>query len=166
MLSARRFGRLSTVVRIASYLAICFIFAGLLGFLTDVVRDTSTVQATRITSPGETRVVTVTVDISEPDPSPTVEAVREREHSSAREVIDDVGDVLAAPFSWIAEGSDPWVRRLLYSALGLLLYGLGGQLLADWMRRFSDDSRRRARTEHDAAVAAHRKATGSYQSPA
>jgi hypothetical protein len=166
MLSARLFGVLSTVVRIASYLAIFFIFAGLLGFLTDEVRDTSKVQATRIQSPGETGPTTVTVDISQPDPPASVEAIREDQHSSAREVIDDVGDVLAGPFSWIADGSDPWVRRLLYSALGLLLYGFGGQILADWLRRLSEDSRRRLRTEQAEAVAKERRASGTYESPA
>src|SRR3954454_15584049 len=122
MFSVRFFAVLSAIVRIASYLAIGFIFAGLLGFLTDEVRDTSKVQATRIQSPGQTQPKTIVVDISQPDPPRLVEAVREEQHTSGREVIDDVGDALASPFSWIAKGSDPWVRRLLYRALGLLLY--------------------------------------------
>jgi len=159
-------GFLSRVVRIASIVAVVFIVAGLIGFLTDEVRDTSTVQATRIPDPGSGRIVTVTIDISQPDPSPAIEKVREAEHSSGREFIDDVGDVLMTPFSWIVEGSDPWVRRLLYSALALLLYGVLGMVLADYMRTLSEGSRRAAFTEREAAAAEERKKTGSYASPA
>src|SRR4051794_36797433 len=157
---------LSRLVRLASIVAVLFIVAGLIGFLTDEVRDTSTVQATRIPDPGSGRVVTTTIDITQPDPPLAIEKAREAEHTSGREVIDDVGDILMAPFSSIIEGSKPWVRRLLYSALALFFYGFLLQVLADFMRRQSDGSRRAAMLEREAAAAAERKRTGTYASPA
>ena len=159
-------GFLSRVVRIASIVAVLFIVAGLLGFLTDTVRDTSTVQATRIPDPGSGRVVTVTIDISQPDPPASVEKLREAQHTKAREFIDDVGDVLMRPFSWISSGSDAWVQRLLYSALALLFYGFLLQVLADYMRRLSDGERRAEFTKREQEAAEERKRTGTYASPA
>src|SRR4051794_4203353 len=92
---------LSRLVRIASIVAVFFIVAGLIGFLIDEVRDESTTQATRIPDPETGRVVTVVLDISAPDPVPVIEKARENQHTSGREFIDDVGDVLMRPFTWI-----------------------------------------------------------------
>jgi hypothetical protein len=166
MFSARLFGLLSLVVRALSVAAVLFIVAGLLGFLTDEVSDTSKVEATRLESLGDAQPVTVIVDISQPDPPAAIERIRESQHTDAREVIDDAGDMLAAPFTGIASGSDPWVRRLLYSALGLLFYGVVLQVLADWLRRLSDESRRQLFSEREAAAAAARRASRTYASPA
>jgi hypothetical protein len=157
---------LSRVVRIASIVAVLFILAGLIGFLTDEVRDTSKVQATRIPDPGSGRVVTVTVDLTQPDPPAAIEKVREAEHTAGREFIDDVGDVLMGPFSWMIQDSEPWVRRLLYSFLALFFYGFLGQVLADYMRKIADGQRRAERQARDEAAAEERKRTGSYASPA
>src|SRR3954453_18371985 len=159
-------GFLSRIVRLASIVAVVFILAGLLGFLTDSVRDTSKVQATRIPDPGSGRVVTVTIDITQPDPPAAIEKVRESEHTAAREFIDDVGDVLMSPFSWIIDGSDPWVQRLLYSLLALPLSGLLGEVRADSIRKSADGKRRAEATAREEAAAQERKRTGSYASPA
>jgi hypothetical protein len=167
MLAGSFFEVLARLVRIASIVAVLFNVAGLLGFLTDEVRNGSEVSATRIQLPGQDgQPQTVVIDISEPDPSPAVEAVRENEHTSAREFIDDVGDVLMAPFSWIADGSQAWVQRLLYSALALLIYGFLGQMLADFMLRESAGTKRAAIAARERAAAEERTRTGSYQSPA
>jgi hypothetical protein len=160
------FGLLSRFVRLASIVAVVLIVAGLFGLLTDEVRDTSKVQATRIQSPGDTGTTAVLVDITQPDPPATVERAREQQHTSGREAIDDAGDVLMAPFTSIAKGSDPWVRRVLYSALALLLYGFVLQVLADKMKRLAEESRRRVFTAREADAAAKRKESGTYVSPA
>ena len=166
MISASLFSLLSRFVRLASIAGIVLIVAGLLGFLTDEVRDTSKVQATRVQGPGEAGTTTVIVDITQPDPPTSVEQLREKQHTSAREALDDAGDVLMAPFTSIAEGSEPWVRRLLYSALGLLLYGFVLQVLADYLRRMAEESRRQVFTAREAELAAKRKESGTYASPA
>jgi hypothetical protein len=154
-------------LRIFSVVAVIFIVAGLIGLLTDEVRDTSKVEATRsIQDPGTGQIVTVSVDIESPNPSPAVEAVREQEHTSGREFIDDVNDVLLGPFSWLIQGSDGAVRHLLYSGLGLFFYGFLLQMLADWMRRQSDAARRAARTAEELAKAEERRKSGQFVSPA
>ena len=62
-----------------------------------------------------------------------MERVREKENSSARELVDDGNDVLASPFTGLVESNGVWVQRLVPAALGLLLFGLGGLMLANWI---------------------------------
>src|SRR4051794_38644540 len=162
MLAGSFFEVLGRFIRLASYIAILFIVAGLIGLLTDEVRDTSTVQATRIPDPGSPRQVTQTIDIEAPKPGPDIEQVRQDEHTNAREVIDDVGDVLMGPFTWIIEDSDGAVRKLLYSALALILYGFILQVLADFIRKEADAQRRADRAAQEAAAAEERRKTGTY----
>jgi hypothetical protein len=166
MFTGSLFDVLARFIRIASVVASLFIVGGLIGLLTDEVGDTSKVQAVGIPDPGTGRAPVTIVDIEAPDPGPSVEKVRAEDHASGREFIDDVGDVLMGPFTWLIEGSDGAVRRLLYSGLGLILYAVLLQMLADFMRRQSDASRRAARAATEAAAAAERAKTGTYVSPA
>src|SRR5215212_6202708 len=166
MLTGSLFEIIARLIRIASIVAVAFIVAGLLGLLTDEVRDTSTVQATLITDPGTGRAETRIVDIESPKPSRAIEAVRQDEHTGGREAIDDVGDVLMGPFTSLIEDSDGGVRRLLYSAIALILYGFFLQVLADFMRRQSDGARRAALTAKEKADAEERPKSGTYVSPA
>jgi hypothetical protein len=59
------------------------------------------------------------------------EAAREEAHSSVREVIDDVNDVLLGPFVDLVDSSDTWVSRGVPTLLALLLYGVGLGFLAN-----------------------------------
>jgi hypothetical protein len=157
----------SRFIRIFSVVACLFIVAGLIGLLTDLVRDTSTVQQTRIVDPGSGgQPVTIDVDIETPNPSPAVEAVRESQHTGGREFIDDVNDVLLGPFTFLIEGSDGAVRHLLYSGLGLIFYGLLLQMLADWLRKQSDGARRAVIAAREQAAAEERRKSGQFISPA
>jgi hypothetical protein len=166
MLAGSFFDVLSRLIRLASIVAVLFIVAGLIGLLTDEVRDTSKVQATRIADPGSGQVVTQTIDIEAPDPSLAVETIREGEHTQGRELIDDAGDLLMSPFTWLIPHSDGAVRKLLYSALALILYGFLLQMLADFMRREGDSQRRADRTARERAAADERRTSGKYVSPA
>ena len=71
--------------------------------------------------------------IDAPDPGPAQERLRESQNSSARELIDDGNDVLAGPFTALTPSDDVWVERLVTAGLGLLLFGLGGLMLANWL---------------------------------
>jgi hypothetical protein len=65
------------------------------------------------------------------DPSPGQERARERAHSSAREAIDDVNDVLLAPFGFAEpDTTDRWARRGVPTLVALLVYGVGLGFLA------------------------------------
>lgn len=167
MAIARLFSVLAGALRLAAIAATVLVLAGLVGFLTDEVRASSDDSATRITfalDNGQT--ATRTVDIAQPNPSAAVEQLREQRHSSTRESIDDAGDVLLGPFSWVAPDSAAWVRRVLYSGLALLLYGVAAMVLADRLRRFGDKERRDSISRAEQDAAAERRASGTFASPA
>jgi hypothetical protein len=69
------------------------------------------------------------------DPSPTQERARERAHGTARELVDDVNDVLVAPFAGVVpDGSDRWARRGVPALIALVVYGFGLSFLARFAR--------------------------------
>ncbi len=72
-------------------------------------------------------------EIDKPAPEPTVERVRETQHSSAREYVDDANDVLLSPFTGLVDTDQVWAQRVIPALLALLVYGLGGTLLANAM---------------------------------
>jgi hypothetical protein len=77
-------------------------------------------------------------------PTPQDEAAREAAHSRFREGVDDVNDVLLAPFVDVVESKDAWVNHGVPTLLGLLLYGVGLGFLANLLpkaRTHSDDWR-------------------------
>jgi hypothetical protein len=66
-------------------------------------------------------------------PAPEEEAARARQNTGIREAIDDTNDVLLAPFSDLTNSRDGWVIRGVPTLLGLLVYGLGLGLLANFL---------------------------------
>jgi archaellum component FlaG (FlaF/FlaG flagellin family) len=156
----------SSIIRLIAIAASVLVLAGLVGFLTDEVRSSSKVSETRLTTVQGGQPQTVSVDIGEPDPPAAVERVREKEHTDAREVIDDANDILFAPFSWIGDDRAPWVQRLICAGLALLIYGFVLMILADRIRRLGDQMRREAISAAEQKAAEERRASGTYASPA
>jgi len=70
-----------------------------------------------------------------PAPTPEEEAVREKQHSSAREAIDDANDVLVSPFSDVVTSKSNWVNHGVPALLALLVYGVGLAMLANFLPR-------------------------------
>ncbi|HEX2233052.1 MAG TPA: hypothetical protein VHG69_06775 [Thermoleophilaceae bacterium] len=70
-------------------------------------------------------------ELAQVAPAPEEEAVRERQHSSLREAIDDANDVLLQPFGAVVSSESNWVTRGVPTLLGLLLYGIGLGLVAN-----------------------------------
>ena len=69
------------------------------------------------------------------DPSPRQERARERAHSAPREVVDDINDVLLAPFAGIEpENANRWLRRGVPTLVALVVYGFGLGFLARYAR--------------------------------
>jgi hypothetical protein len=81
------------------------------------------------------------IEIDRPSPSPEAEKFREAQHSSAREKIDDANDVLVSPFTGLIDTNSVWAQRLIPTALGLLLYGLGGLMLANFLPEHRTESK-------------------------
>ena len=69
--------------------------------------------------------------IDHPSPAAPVERLREKSRSAPRELIDDANDVLLAPFANLVESRDPWPSRVVSGLLAVLIFGLGGLLLAN-----------------------------------
>jgi hypothetical protein len=65
--------------------------------------------------------------------TPGDEAAREAANSGAREVVDDVNDVLLGPFVDLVDSRDAWVSRGVPTVLALLLYGVGLGFLANML---------------------------------
>jgi hypothetical protein len=57
------------------------------------------------------------------DAGGAVERQRESGHTKAREVVDDIDDVLLRPFASPLDSQNTWVNRGVPTLLGLLVYG-------------------------------------------
>jgi hypothetical protein len=93
---------------------------GFAGFAADEMRFGSETQQAKLAE-----------DLNTPSPSTTDEQKRAREHTKAREVIDDANDVLLAPFSDLVHSKNIWVTRGVPTLLALLTYGLLVLLVAN-----------------------------------
>jgi hypothetical protein len=118
---------LAAVVRWASLIACAFVVLGFVFFLVNQTSTASKNQVTAITGGTDVKAESAT---KVPNPSPAVEKVREQENDPFHEFVDDVNDVLLAPFTGIINSSSIWVIRLFTAGLALLIYGLLGQYLA------------------------------------
>jgi hypothetical protein len=79
-------------------------------------------------------------------PDPREERMREQRNGDFREAIDDVNDVLLAPFADLVDSENAWVANGVPTILGLLVYGLLLALVANMLpkRRAHDGDWRTA----------------------
>jgi len=119
---------IAAVIRWAALLACAFVTLSFVFFVIDQTSTASKNQTNAITNEApEVKPESIT---KLPNPPPAVERVREKENDSFHEFVDDVDDVLLAPFTGISHSSSIWVRRLIPLGLALLIYGVGGLYLA------------------------------------
>ena len=119
---------IGAAVRWVSIFACAFVVLSFLYFVADQSSTASANQANAIT--GEKPSVKAESLTKLPNPPAAVEKLREAENDKFHEFVEDVNDVLLAPFTSISKSHNIWVRRLIPLGLALLLYGLGGQYLA------------------------------------
>ena len=124
---------MAPLVRICAVTAALLVLASFTLFAIDQLYEGSENQSLAVK--GNALRAKATGMIDQPAPSAAVERVRESAHSSARELIDDANDVLLAPFASIVESTDPWPPRMVSGVLALLLFGLGGMLVANALPR-------------------------------
>ena len=67
------------------------------------------------------------------NPSERDEAYREAHQGKFHEAVDDVNDVLLAPFVDLIDSDSAWVNHGVPTVLALLIYGFGLGLLANMM---------------------------------
>ena len=122
---------MATLVRILAVASSAVIALGFLMFAMDESDKGSKEQISKIDEA-----------LNAPDPTTSEEALRERQHGQVREAIDDTNDFLLKPFAPIVDDSrSAWARRLVPTVLALLLYGLGGLLLANFLPKKHTDQR-------------------------
>jgi hypothetical protein len=60
--------------------------------------------------------------VNVPDPTPRTERAREQKHTTVREAVDDVNDILVSPFTGIVDSNNIWVQRGIPSLLAFFVY--------------------------------------------
>ena len=118
---------IASVIRWASILASSAIALSFIFFAADQTSNASQNSVRSIAGESNVKAESVT---KLPNPPPAVERAREKENDGFHEFVDDVDDVLLAPFTGISNSDNIWVRRAIPAIIGLLLYGVGGMYLA------------------------------------
>jgi hypothetical protein len=119
---------MAQLLRTAAALACVLVLLGFAFFVNEQVGAGSNSQVAKINQ-----------TTSQPAPSSTDEALRQRRHGRVHEAIDDANDVLLAPCAGLVSvNDDPWVQRLVPGFLALLLYGLGLMTLANFLPKPSN----------------------------
>ena len=118
---------MGTIIRLAAVVMSGFVLVGFAFFAVDELDRGSKTQQQALTNELEG----VSEDFAPTSPTAGDEASRESAHSGIREMVDDVNDVLLAPFADLVDSQDAWVARGVPTLLALLCYGLGLGFLAN-----------------------------------
>jgi len=118
--------RVGSLVRLAAIISSALIVIGFAFFATDEMGRGSSTQQEVLGAPVSDRVYPNAIA-----PSPSEERVREDQHSSFRELVDDANDVLLRHFAGIVDSEDTWVTHVAPAGFGLLVYGLGLGIVAN-----------------------------------
>ena len=118
---------IGATVRWLAIFASAFVVLGFLFFATD---QTSSASQNQVRAIGGKQGVELKSVTKVPNPEPEVEELRELENDGFHEFVDDVNDILLAPFTGIYDEDNIWLRRIVPGGIALLLYGLFGLYLA------------------------------------
>jgi hypothetical protein len=118
---------IAAVLRWAAIISSSFVALSFLFFAADQTSTASANSVRGITGGGNVKAESVT---KVPNPSKSVEQLREKENDGFHEFVDDVDDVLLSPFTSISNSDSIWIRRIVPGLIALLLYGFGGLYLA------------------------------------
>jgi len=120
---------MASLVRILAVIAAAIVALSFVFFVVDQSAEGSENQVRSLEDKGERASSDAVIDTI--NPGPKIERLRERSHSDIREYIDDGNDILLSPFASIIDSGNVWARRLVPGAIGILLYGVLGMLLAN-----------------------------------
>jgi hypothetical protein len=120
--------RLPIVVPMATCLRAIAILASAI-----VALSFATFAVDEIDRGSKTQQALVSSELGQPAPPPSVERVREQQHGKVRELVDDGNDVLLAPFAGLFDSNSAWLTRGVPALIGLLVYGLGLGLIANYL---------------------------------
>ncbi len=122
---------MGSLVRICALAATALVALSFAFFAIDQLSEGSENQVRDLRDDNSRAVSQAAID--QPAPAPAVERIREAQHSSVREYVDDADDILLSPFTGLVDTDRVWGQRLLPGLLALLVYGLGGTILANSM---------------------------------
>jgi len=122
---------MGSVVRICAVAAAALVALSFAFFAVDQLTEGSENQVRAVR--GDNQRAPSQAQIDKPAPDPAVERIRETQHSRVREYVDDANDILLSPFTGLVDTEKIWSQRVIPGLLALLLYGLGGTILANAM---------------------------------
>ena len=122
---------MGSLVRLCAVVASAIVALSFVFFVVDQATTGSQDQVRAVD--GQTGPRAAPADVQRPAPDRAAERIRESDHSSVREAVDDADDVLVGPFTGLIDSDDVWVQRIVPASIGLLLYGGLGLLLASWI---------------------------------
>jgi len=122
---------MASLVRILAVIAASIVTLSFVFFAVDQSREGSENQVRAVDSKDTKARSEAVIDTI--NPGPRIERLREQSHSDVRELIDDGNDVLLSPVAGIIDSGSFWARRLVPGAIGLLVYGALGLLLANML---------------------------------
>ena len=123
---------MGSVIRLAAIIASILVLLGFAFFAVDEMDKGSKTQQIAVSEETGTPAASELVTIA---PTPDDEKAREKHNSAAREAVDDVNDVLLAPFVDLIDSDNAWVNHGVPALLALLLYGVGLGFLANLLPR-------------------------------
>lgn len=135
-------GAMGSVIRLAAITTSVLVLLGFAFFAVDEMDRGSKTQQTAVSEGTGTSAATEVMAIA---PAPEEENARENHNSGTREAVDDVNDVLLAPFVDLIDSDDAWINHGVPALLAVLLYGVGLGFLANLLpkeRTHCEDWRR------------------------
>ena len=121
-------GAMGSVIRLAAIIASILVLLGFAFFAVDEMDKGSKTQQTAV---GEGTGSTAASEVVAIAPAQDEENAREKRNGAAHEAVDDVNDVLLAPFVGLLDSDDAWVNHGVPALLAVLLYGVGLGFLAN-----------------------------------
>jgi hypothetical protein len=122
---------MGALIRWIAIVVSLFVVVGFFAFAVDEMNRGSKTQQNALDR--DLNIENKGITINDPSPAPTQERVREQQHGDVREAIDDVNDVLLAPFASLIDSDNVWVNHGVPSLLALLIYGGGLGMVANMM---------------------------------
>ena len=122
---------IARIVTWASTIAAVVLVASFGLFALDQARHGSDQQVAKLA--GGLEPTNAATNVNQADPTPRNERAREKKHGDLREGIDDVNDVLVAPFAGIVDSNSIWTQRGVPSLIAFLLFGVGLRILAAYL---------------------------------
>ena len=121
-------GAMGSVIRLAAIIASILVLLSFAFFAVDEMNKGSKTQQTAV---GEGTGSTAASEVVAIAPAQDEENAREKRNGAAHEAVDDVNDVLLAPFVGLIDSDDAWVNHGIPALLAVLLYGVGLGFLAN-----------------------------------